>query len=132
MTFTLKKLTPNIMVEDVSRTIRFYQEVLGFQVLTTVPDEGVLDWAMLKRDDVELMVQSRVSLGSEIASMLDKPISASLTFYITTEDVKGLREQLEGMAIIVQEMHTTFYNTNEFAIEDVNGYVWTFAEDIKE
>lgn len=131
MAFALKKLTPNIMVEDVSRTIRFYQDVLGFQLLAKVPEEGVLDWAMLKRDDVELMVQSRLSLGSEIAPMLDKAISASLTFYIVTEDVKGLREQLEGKVTIVQEMHKTFYNTNEFAIEDVNGYVWAFAEDIK-
>lgn len=132
MAFALKKLTPNIMVEYVNSTIQFYQDVLGFQVLAKVPEEGVLDWAMLKRDDVEIMVQSRLSLGSEIAPMLDKPISASLTLYITVEDVKGLREQLEGKVTIVQEMHTTFYNTNEFAIEDKDGYVWAFAEDIKQ
>ncbi len=107
MTFAMKKLTPNIMAEDVSRTIQFYQDMLGFQVLAKVPEEGegALDWAMLKRDEVELMVQSRLSLGSEIAPMLDKPISASLTLYITVEDVHGLRDLLEGKATIVQEMH---------------------------
>jgi catechol 2,3-dioxygenase-like lactoylglutathione lyase family enzyme len=43
MTATLKKLTPNLMVEDVNRTVAFYQEVLGFELLTSVPEEGQLD-----------------------------------------------------------------------------------------
>ena len=34
----LKKLTPNLIVADVSRSIAFYRDVLGFSLEQTVPD----------------------------------------------------------------------------------------------
>jgi len=54
MTTKLKKLTPNLMVEDVNRTTAFYRDVLGFELLATQPESGQFDWAMMKRNDVEV------------------------------------------------------------------------------
>ena len=59
----LKKLTPNLMVEDVEQTLRFYGEVLGFEVITTVPEQPPFGFAIVRRDEVELMFQSRPSLS---------------------------------------------------------------------
>ncbi len=36
----LKKLTPNLMVKDVNRTIKFYKEFLSFELAQTVPEAG--------------------------------------------------------------------------------------------
>ena len=69
MTAKLNKLTPNLMVEDVNQTIQFYRDVLAFEVLATVPEEGTFAWAMLKRDNVEIMFQQRVSLTEEIPTL---------------------------------------------------------------
>ena len=44
MTVALKKLTPNLMVEDVNETVTFYQDVLGFALLASVPEEGQFNW----------------------------------------------------------------------------------------
>ncbi|MBA2394269.1 MAG: VOC family protein [Ktedonobacteraceae bacterium] len=128
MTISLKKLTPNIMVEDVNNTIEFYQKLLGFEVLVTVPEEGQFAWAMLKRDTVEMMFQSRTSLGEEIPALQHKEIGGSLTFYIEVEDVEGLYKHLKGSATIVQDMHKTFYGAQEFAIQDCNGFILAFAQ----
>ena len=128
MAMSLKKLTPNIMVEDVNNTIEFYQKLLGFEVLVTVPEEGQFAWAMLKRDMVEIMFQSRTSLGEEIPALQQKEIGGSLTFYIEVEDVEGLHEHLKGGVTIVQDMHKTFYGAQEFAIQDCNGFILTFSE----
>jgi lactoylglutathione lyase len=128
MTTHLKKLTPNIMVEDVNNTIEFYQKLLGFEVLVTVPEEGQCAWAMLKRDAVEMMFQSRTSLGEEIPALHQKEIGGSLTFYIEVEDVEGLYEHLKGSVTIVQDMHKTFYGAQEFAIQDCNGFILAFAQ----
>lgn len=128
MTTHLKKLTPNIMVEDVNNTIEFYQKVLGFEVLVTVPEEGQFAWAMLKRDTIEMMFQSRTSLGEEIPALQQKEIGGSLTFYIEVENVEGLYEHLKGSVTIVQDMHKTFYGAQEFAIQDCNNFILTFAQ----
>jgi lactoylglutathione lyase len=128
MTTHLKKLTPNIMVEDVNRTIEFYQKFLGFELLVTVPEEGQFAWAMMKRGEVEMMFQSRTSLGEEIPALQQKEIGGSLTLYIEVEDVKELYEHLKGNITIVQDMHLTFYGAQEFAVQDCNGFILAFAE----
>ena len=53
MTTNLKKMTPNLMVEDVNSTLAFYKDVLNFELLATVPETGQFNWAMMRRDNVE-------------------------------------------------------------------------------
>ena len=38
MAYDLQKLTPNLIVSDVQRSIDFYRDVLEFTVTQTVPD----------------------------------------------------------------------------------------------
>jgi|GraSoiStandDraft_36_1057302.scaffolds.fasta_scaffold865606_1 uncharacterized glyoxalase superfamily protein PhnB len=128
MTATLKKLTPNLMVEDVNRTVAFYQEVLGFELLTSVPEEGQLAWAMLKRAGVELMFQTRASLTEELPGLRGKDIGGTFTLYIDVEDIQGLYAAIRDKVTVVVDMHTTFYGAREITIEDCNGYILTFAE----
>jgi uncharacterized glyoxalase superfamily protein PhnB len=128
----LKKLTPNLMTEDVNRTLDFYTEVLGFERLATVPETGQLDWAMLRRDGVELMLQSRASLGGEISALASTSIGASQSLYIEVSGLDELYQQLKEQVEIVAERHTTFYGTEEFAFKDCNGYVLVFSESRQE
>lgn len=130
MTNSLKKLTPNIMVEDVNRTIQFYKEVLGFELITTVPEEGQFGWAMMKRGGVELMFQSRASLTEELPAFADRAIGGSLTFYIEVDGLQDLYAGIKERVTIVQDMHTTFYGMREFAIQDCNGFVLSFSEPV--
>jgi uncharacterized glyoxalase superfamily protein PhnB len=124
----LKKLTPNLLVEDVNKTLAFYRETLGFEALATVPEEGTLDWAMVKRDDVELMFQSRPSLTGEIPSLQGAEIGASLSFYTEVSDVEDLYRRLHDKVEIVQDLHTTFYNTKEFSFRDCKGYILALSQ----
>jgi uncharacterized glyoxalase superfamily protein PhnB len=128
----LKKLTPNLMVEDVNRTVDFYQAVLGFEVRASVPETGTLNWAMLARDDVTLMFQSRASLGEEIPALVDVPIGGSVTFYTEVSDVRALYEALRGKVEVVQELRDTFYGAREFSFRDRDGYIICFSETIGE
>jgi uncharacterized glyoxalase superfamily protein PhnB len=128
----LKKMTPNLMVEYVNRTIEFYTNVLGFELLMTVPEEGQFDWAMMKRDNVEIMFQARSSLGGDLPHLADVPIGGSLTFYTEVTGLKQLYEQLKGQVKIVQDWHATFYGTQEFAFRDCNGYIIAFSEALEQ
>jgi len=132
MTVALKKLTPNLMVEDVNETVTFYQDVLGCALLASVPEEGQFNWAMMQHDAVEIMFQSRASLTEDVPLFKDKAIGGSLTLYINVEDIKGLYGQVQNRVTILHEMTTTFYGTREFTIQDCNGYVLTFAQAVTE
>jgi uncharacterized glyoxalase superfamily protein PhnB len=124
----LKKLTPNMMVEDVQATLTFYRDVLGFEVLTTLPDTAPFDFAIVRRDGVELMFQSRLSLSENVPALAGSPIGASQTFYIEVSGLQDLYERVRGRAEIVVDLHTTFYGTQEFYFRDSNGYILSFSE----
>jgi len=70
------KLTPNLMVEDVARTLDYYLDVLGFEFVMGVAQGSrqavmsytravTLDFAIMRRDGVELMFQRRGSPSLE-------------------------------------------------------------------
>lgn len=124
----LKKLTPNLMVEDVARTLNFYREVLGFEVVMTLPEQAPFDFAIMKRDGVELMFQSRTSLSENVPALAGIPIGASQTLYIEVTGLDALYPQLRDRVEIVVDLHTTFYGTQEFYFRDLNGYILSFSE----
>jgi len=125
------KMVPNLMVENVNRTVEFYRDTLGFKLLTTVPDEGQFDWAMMKRDGVEIMFQARSSLGQEVPALAGVSIGGSLTFYTEVTGLEALYEQFQGQVEIIQDWHITFYGTQEFAFRDCNGYIIGLSEAIE-
>lgn len=126
----LESLTPNIMVEDVNETIKYYEEFLGFKKVMSVPVEGKFDWAMITRDGVNLMLQQRASIVGEYPKFKDQSVGGSLIFYISVKNIEGFYEELLKLAVIIYtKLHKTFYGRKEFAIVDCNGYLLTFAED---
>jgi uncharacterized glyoxalase superfamily protein PhnB len=124
----LNKLTPNLMVEDVARTLAFYADVLGFETVMTLPETAPYDFAIARRDHVELMFQSRQSLSENVPALAGAPIGASQTFYIEVTGLRELYESLQGKVEIVVDLHTTFYGTQEFYLRDFNGYILSFSE----
>ena len=124
----LKKLTPNLMVEDMSRTLAFYEDILGFEAVMTLPETAPFDFAIVQRDGVELMFQSRQSLSENVPALAGSAIGASQTFYIEVTGITDLYKQLQDKVEIVVDLHTTFYGTREVYFRDINGYILSFSE----
>jgi len=135
-----KKITTNIIVSSVNETIDFYGEVLGFSLVMAVPEDSQqivttrdvatpLGFAIIKRDDVELMIQSRKSLVKELPSLADSPVGTSFTLYIQVDDLEALFNCIKGKVDIIEDLHLTFYGAQEFCIRDRSGYILTFASN---
>ncbi len=126
----LNSLTPNLMVNDVEETIEYYTDILGFTLLKTVPEVGVIDWAMVKRNNVMLMFQSAKSLKDELPKLKAQKPGGGLTFYIKVDKITELHEELVDNEVeIIADLESTFYDTLEFSIVDINGYILTFSEE---
>ena len=128
---TITKLTPNLMVKDVNKTIEFYENMLDFKVVISVPDTGNFDFAILSKDGIELMIQKRESFISELPHMCDSVIGGTFALYIDVEDIDEIYNKVKGTCKILSDMHDTFYGTKEFSCKDINGYVLTFSESVE-
>jgi uncharacterized glyoxalase superfamily protein PhnB len=103
---------------------------LGFDLITTVPEEGNFVFAMMTCGNVTFMFQTFESLGNELPT-ISRQNGGSLLLYIQTTEIRKLFDQVKDKVKVVKEFEKTFYGATEFSIEDNNSYLLTFAEDEK-
>jgi uncharacterized glyoxalase superfamily protein PhnB len=136
----LKKITANIIVSNVNEILDFYEKILGFSLVMAVPEGSQqvvtvrdaatpLGFVIIRRDDVELMLQSRKSLAKELPSLAAPPVGTPFTLYIQVDGIEALYKSIKDNAAIIEDLHTTFYGTREFCIRDSGGHVLTFASN---
>jgi uncharacterized glyoxalase superfamily protein PhnB len=124
-------MTPNLTVENVNKTVEFYRNLLDFEFVTSVPELGQLDWAMMKNGTVEIMFQSVSSIAKDLPDFAGKQPGGSLMLYARVENVKALFDRIQGKVTLVHGLQKTFYGMEEFTIRDLDGYFLTFATPIQ-
>jgi uncharacterized glyoxalase superfamily protein PhnB len=124
----LTKLTPNLVVADVSRSIAFYRDVLGFAVAATVPDAAPYVFAIVQSGAVEIFLNAPEPAMAEYPAFKDRPIGGTLTLFIQVEDVRAAHEALKNRVEVVMPLEKKWYGPTEFAFSDPDGYVITFAQ----
>ena len=123
------KLTPNLIVSDVSRSLAFYRDVLGFQVALTVPpDAEPYVFASVQSGTIEIFSNAPEPAYAEYPAFRARPIGGTLTLFIEVVDVAGLHNALDGRVRVVMPLERKWYGVTEFAIVDPDGYVITFAQ----
>ncbi len=123
-----RKLTPNLLVASVEHSLTFYVDTLGFERGMTVPDASPFAFAAVTSGAVEIFLNDAAGAVKEYPAFAGKPIGATGTLFIEVEGVDALHDRLKPLVTIVMPIVTQFYGMREFAIEDPDGYVITFAE----
>lgn len=123
------KLTPNLVVSSIDRSLAFYEGVLRFSRGTTVPPEaGPFVFASVTSGPVEIFFNAREAAEKEYPVLGERPIALSGTLFIEVEEIEALYKELEPKATIVMPYIVQWYGMKEFAIADPDGYVITFAQ----
>jgi uncharacterized glyoxalase superfamily protein PhnB len=120
----MHKLTPNLIVESIEECLKFWVDRLGFEKTVEVPEGDRLGFVILKRGDLELMLQSRSSLVKDVPAIAEGAHRAVL--YFEVKDLGVIRTALEGWPRATPE-RTTFYGTREIIVREPAGHVVFFA-----
>ena len=128
MPYELKKLTPNLIVSNVGKSIAFYRDVLGFSVVVTVPETAPYVFAIVQSGPVEIFLNAPEPAVAEYPAFKDRPIGGTLTLFMEVVDIARAHDALKGAVKVVMPLEHKWYGTTEFAFEDPDGYLITFAE----
>ena len=128
MSYELKKLTPNFIVSNVERSVAFYRDVLGFSVEVTVPEAAPFVFASVQSDAVEIFLNAPEAASAEYPAFANRPIGGTLTLFIEVSDAAQAYDSLKDRVKVVMPLEKKWYGSTEFAFEDPDGYVLTFAE----
>jgi uncharacterized glyoxalase superfamily protein PhnB len=129
--FSLRSLTPVLIVEAVEPCINFWIEKLGFIAENEVPGtDGKLIFASIKKDGIEIMYQTRASVLADTTSQTADELrghSTGLFFTVpSVADLDAIESQLQGEPL-VKHRHETFYGSVEFYVREPGGNVIGFA-----
>jgi len=137
-----KNMTPNFSVEDVAKTIEFYQNSLGFSLkMLRRMDMDTIEFSLVEfeeysygivsRDNVHIMFVQEEVFKENIPVAEADIKQASVLFYIDLEGVDELYDDFKKKDIeFVKEMNTTWYGRREFYVKDCNGYILAFGEHL--
>lgn len=127
----IKKLTPNLLVSSVEASLAFYEDVLGFSRGMTVPEQSPFVFASVRSGPVEIFFNDRSTVAKESPQFKDKAFGGGNTMFVEVEDVDALHDRIRDRACVVMPIVTQWYGMREFAIEDPDGYVMTFAQPVQ-
>ena len=128
MSYELQKITPNLIVADVQRSIEFYRDVLEFTVTQTVPEHGPFVFAIVQRGGVEVFLNAPEPARAEYPALAKREIGGTLTLFMHVRGVRAAHEHLKNRVPVVMPFEKKWYGVTEFAFTDPDGYVVTFAE----
>ena len=114
-------LEPRLHIADFDRSVAFYRDVLGFEVLTTF-HEDVPSFAILARDGVALQIG-----GIDATKTAASP--ATVTLYFDVGDALDLHASLKDRVKIAWGPEVYFYHRREFAFHDPDGHLIIISEE---
>ena len=124
---TVKKITTVLAVEAVQPSLDFWTKRVGFECTVTVPHEDTLGFAILVKDNLEVMLQSVASILADLSSTTGEINGRSAALFIEVADLAAVEQGL-GTYPIEMPRRTTFYGMHEIGVREPGGHFVIFAQ----
>lgn len=122
-----RRLTAELVTEDIPGTIEYYTNTLGLELDAVFPkDAPIPQWVQFKCSDDYLMFESRKSLGQVIPEIQWLKLGGSFDIFIEMEGVEEYYERIKDKVQVIVEL--TEIPFRQFAIKDINGYILLFGQ----
>ncbi len=119
--------TPIEIVEQIEPHLDFWVKRLGFEKTVEVPHGNRLGFVMLVKGDQQIMMQTRASIGEDIAVMAPHLEKRTVVQYIDVESLDAVLACLGDWKLLLPPRET-FYGAKEIAVQDPAGFLLVFAE----
>src|SRR5262245_53980637 len=124
---TLLRSAPYFPISDVDKTVRFYEQTLGFQCEYSAGTP--MQFAILSRDGLAIMLR-KVSAPELIVPSEKQGGTWDAFFWVS--DAQALHAEFDAKAadIVYGPLIQEAYNMREFAVRDCDGHVLGFGQSI--
>ena len=125
MGIEIRGMAPLPQVFDMPTSIAFYRDVLGFEVVSTSkPHEERFDWALLKINGVELMLNTAYEDDARPTVPDPARIAAhdDTAIYFGCPDVDTAYAYLRAHGVAANEPKVAHYGMKQLYLHDPDGY----------
>ncbi|BDX07876.1 VOC family protein [Planctobacterium marinum] len=124
------RMTPMLNVRDIFKSLDFYQQALGFELVSPMEELIHFRWGIIAADGTEFML-SESECAPKLESHID-PLSDnswSVNFYFYPANIEQLHETLVANQFQPTELKMTDYGMQEFSIQDPDGHLLSFGAE---
>jgi glyoxylase I family protein len=127
MGLKLEGVVALLQVFDMPSSLRFYRDVLGFQVVEASPERspGDSDWVWLRRDGIELMLNTAFEFDQR-PDELDAGRARAhgdTSLYFACQDLDAAYSHLVSNGVEAAEPRVAPYGMRQVYFNDPDGYV---------
>lgn len=136
MTIELRGMTMLLQVFDMRRSVEFYRDVLGFEVVSNSPplQDALFDWALLRRDGIELMLNTAYEEDQRPAVPDARRVAAhdDIGLFFACPDVDAMYAYLREKGVANKAPKVAPYGMKQLYVKDPDGYCLCFQWPAKE
>jgi glyoxylase I family protein len=128
MPIDIRGLAPLLQVFDMPAAIHFYRDLLGFELVTKSQPGDKFDWALLRLNGAELMLNTAYEEDQRPPSPDPARIAAhaDTALYFGCADVDAAFSQLRASGLDVREPSIAPYGVKQLYVTDPDGYMLCF------
>lgn len=128
MSIDVRGVSTLLQVFDMPASIRFYRDVLGFEVVETSSPGDRFDWARLRLDGADVMLNTAYEEPDRPAAPDPARIAAhgDTSLYFRCPDVDAAYQHLRAHGVNVAEPSVAPYGMKQLYVSDPDGYVLCF------
>lgn len=124
MSLNLKSMCPLLQVFDMPRSIAFYRDTLGFQVVQSAPPGDDCDWCLLRHGNIELMLNTRYERQDRppTADPLRTAIHDDTALFFSCPDLDAAYASLRACGVELSPPIIQAYGMRQLYFKDPDGY----------
>ena len=131
MALDIRGVAPLLQVYDMPTSVRFYRDILGFEVVSTSPVLGkdYFHWVWLRLGGAEVMLNTAFESDEDRPSQPDRARTAAhrdTGLFFGCADVDAAYEELRSKGVEVKEPVVTDYGMKQLSLLDPDGYALCF------
>jgi len=126
MAFKIQGMAPLLQVFDMPTSISFYRDTIGFEVVDPTHDD--VDWALLRFNDVELMLNTAYEKHARPAVRDPSRIAthADTSIYFGCPDIDSAYLVLREKGVTLDQPIITSYGWKAIYVNDPDNYCLCF------
>jgi glyoxylase I family protein len=128
MPIEIQGLAPLLQVFDMPTSVAFYRDVLGFEIVLPKSGSDDVDWALLRLNNSELMLNTAFEKPNRPPAPDPARIAAhaDAAIYFSCPDVDGAYQHLCAKGLQVQPPRIAPYGMKQLYVLDPDGYELCF------
>jgi catechol 2,3-dioxygenase-like lactoylglutathione lyase family enzyme len=117
-----------LIVENVDRTVEFYEKALGFEVVGEYRHDDVRFFANMANGDYHIYIATG---KSKVPRNIRRPGHEDTEIYFTVDDIEKVHARLTADGFQVGDIENTFYKTREVKLIDPDGYFLAIGQRVE-